>query len=1128
MRTRFLLGPAGSGKTARCVDEVRSALKASPDGPPLLFIAPKQATFQLERQLLADPDLHGYTRLHILSFDRLARHLLELLGLPLPRLLAEEGRLMVLRALLTRHRHELTVFRATARLAGFAGQLNLTLRELQRHQVSAARLVRLAANLEKEAELSDKLRDLALMLERYLAWLKTHDLLDADQMLDVARDALPSRPGALRFGGLWLDGFAEMTPQELDLVAAVLPLCDQATLAFCLEDAPASAPHWLSVWSTVGDSYCRLRDRLAAMPRGQVQTEILPRDFHRSRFATSAPLRHLEAHWQSPAPCEADLPAQREAIRILSCAHPVQEVERAADEIERFVADAGGRYREAAVLVRSLEGYHALLRREFRRRGIPMFLDRREPVAHHPLVELTRNALRAVAFGWQHDDWFGALKTGLVDRELRDLDELENAALARGWSGEAWQRPLECPENPGVAARLEAVRQRIVPPFVALHRALFARGAGPNGRELAAALRHLWSDLEVPSELRRWAEAAGRGLPDRSAGVAPQIHREIWEQMQGWLENVALAFPSEPMSIAEWLPILEAGLANLTVGVIPPALDQVLVGTVDRSRNPDLRLTIFLGLNDGSFPAPAELPRLLSSADRTALEELGLHLGPDRQQQMGRERYYGYIGFTRSRERLVVMFSRRDGQDRLLQPSSFVAHLRRLFPALEVETHGASIEPAAVEAPAGTAVESLDPEIARRLYGPEVLRTSVSRLEAFAACPFKFFVSAGLRAEERKRFEVDARQRGSFLHEVLRGFHEKLVASGRGWRDVTPAAAREMVGEVAARVAAEFSSGIMQSDDGGHLNVRAMTRSLQRFVAMLVEWTRTTYAFQPHAAELAFGFGGSPFPAWEIALASGRRLAVAGKIDRVDLVPTELAGEAWCVIHDYKSSPRTPDRVLLSHGIQLQLPAYLAALCHVSRMEPVRSQRLGASNPPPESGAPSPGRDSPSPGEGFPRLRPAGFFYANLRGKFEAGKHRREVVGQLAAPGAYAHRGHFAFDLLPLLDKRPGGAASGQFAYRLKSDGQPWKTPGDPLLPSDLGELLAEAEATIRDLGNAIFAGVIAVDPYEKGGTKACDQCPYRALCRIDPWTHTYRRLRPKALLPNRPPGETSRAGRQP
>jgi len=52
VQARFLLGPAGSGKTFRCLAEIRAGLAASPEGPPLVLLAPKQATFQLERQLL--------------------------------------------------------------------------------------------------------------------------------------------------------------------------------------------------------------------------------------------------------------------------------------------------------------------------------------------------------------------------------------------------------------------------------------------------------------------------------------------------------------------------------------------------------------------------------------------------------------------------------------------------------------------------------------------------------------------------------------------------------------------------------------------------------------------------------------------------------------------------------------------------------------------------------------------------------------------------------------------------------------------------------------------------------------------------------------------------------------------
>jgi ATP-dependent helicase/nuclease subunit B len=54
---------------------------------------------------------------------------------------------------------------------------------------------------------------------------------------------------------------------------------------------------------------------------------------------------------------------------------------------------------------------------------------------------------------------------------------------------------------------------------------------------------------------------------------------------------------------------LEAGLASLTVGVVRFALDQVLIGAIDRSRNPDLKLALVLGLNQRAFSRHWYLPR---------------------------------------------------------------------------------------------------------------------------------------------------------------------------------------------------------------------------------------------------------------------------------------------------------------------------------------------------------------------------------------------------------------------------------------------------------------------------------------------------------------------------------------
>ena len=72
---------------------------------------------------------------------------------------------MVLRGLLARKRDQLKLFRASARLTGFAQQLSAALRELQRHQMTPETLVELAGKFRPGEGLTHKLEDLARLLQ---------------------------------------------------------------------------------------------------------------------------------------------------------------------------------------------------------------------------------------------------------------------------------------------------------------------------------------------------------------------------------------------------------------------------------------------------------------------------------------------------------------------------------------------------------------------------------------------------------------------------------------------------------------------------------------------------------------------------------------------------------------------------------------------------------------------------------------------------------------------------------------------------------------------------------------------------------------------------------------------------
>jgi ATP-dependent helicase/nuclease subunit B len=1175
VQMRFLLGPAGSGKTFRCLKEIRDALRENPEGPPLILLAPKQTTFQLERQLLdserwgerprepkatssggspgvSPHQIYGYTRLCIFSFERLAQFVFKKLNAAPPEHLSGEGRVMVLRALLMRHEHKLKLFRGSARRPGFAQELGGLFKEFRQHQLTPLKLRALAHRPDLRPGLGDKLQDLARLNDAYMNWLVEHELQDADCLLDAATEALrrsvATQNSKLKIQNLWLDGFAEMTPQELDLLAVILPFCERATLAFCLDESGArkAESSWLSLWSAVGKTYQQCRQRIENLPHCEISVETLERVPDKNRFAKNVALGWLEKNWSQPPRADSEKSAihnPQSAISLVACQNPDAEAAFAAREVLKFVR-RGNRFRDCAVLVRSLDAYHKPLERAFRRYGIPFFLDRRESVSHHPLGELTRSAVRTVAFDWRQEDWFAALKAGFspVDETETPLhacgvDRLENEALARGWRGAKWREPIQIADDPQLEKSLERLRKKILPPFENFAEQLARANNEPTGGQLADALRGLWVELDVEKTLEEWSLSEPKNLSPVTCH--PSLHQTVWDQMNLWLENLALAFPREPLPLRDWLPILEAGLANLTVGVVPPVLDEVLVGAVDRARNPDLKLALVLGVNESVFPAVPAASTILTDTDRDELNH-AVALGPDLRERLARERYYGYIACTRAQEKLVVTFARLDADGKMLNPSPFIAHLQRLFPKLEVEESSANTDwreaehaneliqplveiqnfvgdevtslkskenqrlltssptnpnwrelfqlPAVAELKKSLeelrepdSAECLSPALAEKIYGA-TLQTSVSRLEEFAACPFRFFVHSGLRAEERKVFELDARERGSFQHEVLKKFHDGLAKEGKRWRDLTPAKARERVGKIASELTGNYRGGLLRDTAQSEFEAQVLANSLQDFVEVLVAWMRGQYQFDPAVAELEFGFGAGGAPVWEINLDDRHKLALRGRIDRIDLC-RGTDDSALVVVMDYKSGGKKLDAILVEHGVQLQLLAYLNALRHWPNPQTL----LGAA-----------------------RLIPAGVFHVNLRGQYESGSTRAEALADAdeSRCKAYRHTGRFDASFLDKFDNRPNMRCGDQFNYNRNNDGSLRKGSTEALSRPEFEALLDRVEMQLRKMGRVIFSGEAFVDPYRKGSETPCEFCDYRAVCRIDPWTHRYRVLR--------------------
>ncbi|MGE0443615.1 MAG: PD-(D/E)XK nuclease family protein [Vicinamibacterales bacterium] len=195
--------------------------------------------------------------------------------------------------------------------------------------------------------------------------------------------------------------------------------------------------------------------------------------------------------------------------------------------------------------------------------------------------------------------------------------------------------------------------------------------------------------------------------------------------------------------------------------------------------------------------------------------------------------------------------------------------------------------------------------------GHAAAAVSLSALERYQDCPFRFFAADVLQLEEIPEDEpsLSPRARGRFVHEVFQRFFEawvrRAVADGRS-RTITPGhfdEARTLFAEIAEGLLARLPDA-----DAALERARLFGSAIATGMVDLVLGIEATRGGEVRDRLLEHRFEGA------FALGGSRQVMLRGVADRIDL----LAGKRLRVI-DYKtgSAPKT--------GRALQAPIY--ALC---------------------------------------------------------------------------------------------------------------------------------------------------------------------------------------------------------
>ena len=204
---------------------------------------------------------------------------------------------------------------------------------------------------------------------------------------------------------VYIDGFTAFTVRELELVKELLKVSKQVTVVLPF-DRTEEANDEQALFNEAASTNQRLHD--IAQEEG-IDVDA-PLHFVTTHRYQTEDLRYIEANFEEILP---ESQASTGDLAVLEGSNRRAEIHAIAREITRLTRQGNYRLRDIVLLYRQADAYDPLIATIFPQYDIPVFLNSKKPMLHHPLIEFSRSALEAITSNWKYEPVFRSVKTDL-------------------------------------------------------------------------------------------------------------------------------------------------------------------------------------------------------------------------------------------------------------------------------------------------------------------------------------------------------------------------------------------------------------------------------------------------------------------------------------------------------------------------------------------------------------------------------------------------------------------------------------------------------------------------------------------------------------------------------------------
>ena len=1091
MSLRIIYGKSGTGKSTYIFNEIADRIKKGEDK--IYIITPEQFSFTAEKKLLDTIESSSVISAEVLTFARMAYRVLKETGSATLTNLSSSGKSMLIYNILSKEKDNLKFIGKSSENIDMIGT---QITEFKKHGITPENLKNVMESTE-DKYLKSKLNDMFNVYEKYAEEISSRYIDENDNLtllaerLELVHD--------FENATIYIDEFVGFTMQEYEIIKKLLRVTKEVNITVCTNDTALSENKDTDIFYSNKQTLDRLFN-LAKNEGVQIENSVLLEAEHRFK---NGELSHLEQNiYAFPY---KKYTGEIENIALFLAKNQYSEIEELAKEIVKLVRDKNYRYKDISVITKDLEGYSNLCKVIFAKYNIPVFIDEKKDLSQNVLVQYILSLINIFSKNWSANSVLEYIKTDLIDDvDEFDIWKLENYVLRWGIKGSKWYNGdwVFYEETEEEQEKILHIREKIIKPLLDFKNDL------ARHKSIESITKRLYEFL-MENNINTKIEEKIVELEDIGEIEKAKEYETSYKIIIEVLDDIVSVLGDEKVTFEKYAEILKIGLGNSGLGKIPGTQDEVTVGDVDRSRSHKVKAVFIIGLNDGMFPNVNKNEGFFNDQDRELLKQKGAELAKGTLEKLYDDNFNIYKAFSTAEEKIYLSYSSSDLEGKSLRPSILVNRVKKIFPKLEersdvVKTQSEVITQMSTfeellqklsEFRDGEEIEEewfaiynyyanseewkdklknslkalnynietekIDTENIQKLYG-DTLKTSVSRLEQYRSCPFSYYLKYGLNLSERQEFKVQALDTGSFMHDVIDSFFDKLQERDIKIKGLEQEDIDKIVDEIINEKLSLKKNYIFTSIPKYIVLANRLRKVIKKSMKYIIDSLKYS-DFEVMGHEMEFK-NGKEYPAIQISLDNGKRVEVTGKIDRIDIAKAPDGN--YIRIIDYKSSAKDINLNEVIAGLQIQLLTYLDAVCSIED------------------------------------LIPAGAFYFNLidpsikaTKQLDEQKIEDEIRKQFKMKGLILAD----VDIVKKMDKTLETGNSNIVPAYINKDGN-LANRASTITRQQFENLQKYTNKIIKQISNEILTGDISVKPYYKlkQGKTPCEYCKYKSICNFN------------------------------